>query len=91
MMWVTIMTQIVSRPVCYNMFQMPKRAYRNYDLDALLLGISQKNMHIGERVTGIPRKVLYRYKASGQTTFKRIGAKPLLSEDTQSDLVTYMQ
>ena len=80
-----------TRAVCYKMFQMSKREYRNYNIDALLLGISQKNMFIGQKVTGIPRQVLCRYKTTGQTTFMRIGRKPLLSEKTHADLIKYMR
>ena len=73
------------------MFQMSKRTYRSYDIDLLLLGISQKNMFIGEKVTGISHSVLTTYKMTGQTTFRRIGRKGLLSDESKADLVTYMK
>ena len=41
---------------------MPKRKHRSYDESDLQLAMSQKTLHLGSKMTGIPYSTILNYK-----------------------------
>ena len=70
---------------------MIRRPYRNFDYGDVMMGMQQKSLYAGEKVTGISRVTLQRYKQAGYKEMPKIGRPSLISAEGQNDLACYMR